>query len=352
MIGGGYGTGREIVEYFGSFGFLGGLMAMSLAFATLATILALSFEFARHFQVFDYRNFFKLLLGRGWAAFEILIVFQFLIVLAVLASAAGNILRDSFGMPYGVGLLLMLGIVGLLTFFGRELIVKVLTYWSVFLYVVFIAFFVTVLINAKTPFFGEHIIQTRIAPGWWTSGFKYALYNVAAVPLLLYVARGFKTRAEAMGSGVIAASIAMVPALLFHVVFIGYYPEIINQPIPVYWIMTNLGMSAFILIYSIMLFGTFIETGAGMLQGINERIDAYFLERRGYGATRAAHASLAVLGIVLSAFLSLFGITSLIAQGYGTMAWGFLAVYIIPLTTIGIWRISRNGHQSSSRAAL
>ena len=33
MIGGGYGTGREIVEYFTSYGFLGGLFGLCIAFA-------------------------------------------------------------------------------------------------------------------------------------------------------------------------------------------------------------------------------------------------------------------------------------------------------------------------------
>jgi len=57
---------------------------------------------------------------------------QFLLVLAVLASAAGNILRDNFGLPYGVGLSIVLVVVGALTFFGRDVIAKVLTFWSFF----------------------------------------------------------------------------------------------------------------------------------------------------------------------------------------------------------------------------
>lgn len=37
---------------------------MGVAYATLSVILALSFELARLHRVFDYWNFFKLLLGR------------------------------------------------------------------------------------------------------------------------------------------------------------------------------------------------------------------------------------------------------------------------------------------------
>jgi len=341
MVGGGYGTGREIVEYFTSYGFFGGLLGLGIALAAMAVILALTFEFARLFQVYDYRNFFRRLLGRGWIAFEVLIILLFLLVLAVLASAAGNILRDNFGIPYAVGLLIMLIVVGVLTFFGRDVIAKVLTFWSFFLYAVFFTFFISVFSGNWSAISGafEH---AEILPGWWQSGFKYALYNIAAVPLLLYIARVFETRSQALRSGVVASVIAMLPAVVFQFAFFAAYPEILEQAIPTYWMMGQLGMSVLLVVYSVMLFGTFIETGAGMLQGINERIDAYLLEKRGAGLGRISHAVIAVSAIVVSAILSLWGITNLIAQGYGTMAWGVLVIYVVPLLTVGLYRIIRS----------
>jgi len=344
MVGGGYGTGREIIEYFTSYGFLGGLLGLGIAFVCMATILALTFEFARIFKVYDYRNFFKCLLGPGWIVFEALIILLFLLVLAVLASAAGNILQDNFGISYGVGLSIMLLVVGLLTFFGRDVIAKVLTFWSFFLYAVFFTFFFLVFRYEWAPI-SQAMHHAEIIDGWWQSGLTYALYNIAAAPLLLYVARVFETRKEAMLSGVLAGAIAMVPALVFQVAFFAAYPEILEQDIPTYWMMGQLGMSVLLLVYSVMLFGTFIETGAGMLQGINERIDAYLEEKGGQGLGRLAHAVIAVASIGVSAILSLWGITRLIAQGYGAMAWGFLFVFVLPLLTLGLYRIIKSTKQ-------
>lgn len=338
MVGGGYGTGREIVEYFTSFGVVGGLLAIGISFAVLAIVLSLTFELARLFQVYDYRSFFKQLLGQGWFVFEILLILLFLLILAVLASAAGNILLDNFGMPYEVGLAIMLLVVGVLTFFGRELITRVLTFWSLFLYSVFIAFFWQVFSGDWTPIVEAAQISV-IEPGWWGSGFKYALYNLAIAPMLLYTARSFESRKESLSSGVVAALVGIMPAIIFHLSFFAAYPAVLEQPIPVYWMMDTLGMASLLLVYSVMLFGTFIETGAGMLQGINERIDAFLMEQRGHGASRSVHAALAVAAILVSALLSLIGITTLIAKGYGTMAWAFFVVYVIPLLTIGVARI-------------
>src|SRR5690606_421368 len=109
--------------------------------------------------------------------------------------------------------------------------------------------------------------------------------------------------------------------------------------LPAYWLITELGLTGLTVLFSIVLFGTFIETGAGMLQGINEGVDAWLAERGGAGLRRGAYAVLAVSAILVSALLSLWGITSLIAQGYGTIAWSFFAVYMVPLVTVGLYRI-------------
>lgn len=341
MVGGGYGTGRETVEYFTNFGFLGGAMGLGVAFLLIALVISLTFEFSRMNHVYDYRNFFKLLLGRGWVAYEVIMIIFFVLVLAVLASAAGNILRDHLHIPYFLGLAGMLVLVGVLTFFGRELIAKVLTFWSLFLYVVFITYFVVVFTQS-----GDVILRVigegEIVSGWAKSGFKYGAYNIAAIPVLLYVVRGFETRREALLSGVIAAVIALVPGLIFHVTFQAYYPEILQESIPIYWSMIKLGTDVLLIIYSVMLFGTFIETGAGMLQGINDRLDAYLTERHGTTLSRSTHAIIAVSAVTVSSLLSLVGITTLIAQGYGTIAWGFFAIYAVPIVMIGLPKILKN----------
>jgi uncharacterized membrane protein YkvI len=340
MVGGGYGTGREIVEYFTSYGAIGGLLGLSVAYLVLAAVLATTFEFARQFQAHDYRSFFRQLLGRGWVAYEILNVLLFLLVLAVLASAAGNILQDDFNIPYGVGLLILLSVVGLLAFFGQKYIARVLTLWSFFLYAVFIAFFIAVFTrNSLSLEAAFQIAETR--NGWAWSGFKYALYNLAIAPLLLYVVRGFETRGEALSSGAIAGAIALAPAVVFQIAFLTAWPAVLDEAIPAYWLMGQLGWTLLTVLFSVMLFGTFIETGAGMLQGINDRIDGYLAEVRNTSLQPIGRAAIAVSAILLSAVLSLWGITSLIAKGYGTMAWGFLVVYVIPLLTIGIYRLRK-----------
>jgi uncharacterized membrane protein YkvI len=118
------------------------------------------------------------------------------------------------------------------------------------------------------------------------------------------------------------------------------YPGIVEQTLPVYAVIAELGLGPLLVLYVVGLFGTFIETGAGFIQGINERIDAYLLESRGVALGKPARAGVAVLGVTASLSLGTFGLIALIARGYGTIAWGFFAVYVVPIVTIGLYRIS------------
>ena len=48
------------------------------------------------------------------------------------------------------------------------------------------------------------------------------------------------------------------------------------------------------------------------------------------------------MALLVSALLmSRFGIIDLVAIGYGALTWTFLAVLVVPLFTVGLWKIRR-----------
>jgi uncharacterized membrane protein YkvI len=338
MIGGGYGTGRELVEFFTRFGmaegYLGQLLATALVSATFVATLVL----AVRYQTYDYRSFFKLILGRAWFLFEALIVVLFVLVLAVMGSAAGSIMEDTFGLPATAGALIMLLVVVVLTFFGRDLITRVLASWSIFLYLVFIAYFVAVMLDLQ-PADWQGKLDWRVDTDWMVGGLQYALYNVTAIPIILYSARAIETESQAVGAGLLGGVIAMVPGMLFHWSFLGAYPGILDASLPVYTIFDGLNLPVLYACYLVVLFGTFIETGAGNIQGFIERLDSWWAETRGGSLKRWHHALIAATALILAGVLADFGIVDLIAQGYGTIAWGFLFVFLLPLFTVGLYRL-------------
>lgn len=340
VIAGGYGTGRELVEFFLRYGPLGGLLAMLLISTVIwSAVCAASFEFARLHRHFDYRTFFQALLGRWWFLFEICYVLLLMIVLAVIAAAAGSILQEIFGLPYAVGVLGMMAAVGFLVFRGSDTIEKFLTMWSVLLYAAYGIFFLMSLRR-----FGGDIVDGftthPIAEGWITGGVQYAAYNLAVVPAVLFSIRHLTTRREAIGAGILAGPIAIIPGLLFYVAMASQYPAILERDVPANMLLELLGSRTFQIVFQVVLFGTLIETGTGMIHAINERIASVFEERR--TAMHPALRPAVALGLLaLAAALARFGIKDLIAKGYGGITWGVLAVFVIPVLTLGVWKIRR-----------
>jgi uncharacterized membrane protein YkvI len=340
-IAGGYGTGRELVEFFLNYGPLGGILGMFLVTTLMwSIILAVSFEFSRKFKAYDYRTFFKKLLGPFWFLFEIIYAVQIFLVLAVIGSAAGIILRDNFGLPYMAGVLIMLAAVGFLTFKGKGLIENFLSIWSIILYLVYAAFFVVALMKFG-PLIRDSFASGTILPKWALGGFKYALYNLGTVPAVLFCLNHIQSRKEAVTAGILGGFIGIIPGALFFVAVVGHYPGVLPEEIPAVFLLQKAGVPLLLIVFQLVLFGTLIETGTGFIHSVNERIRST-LEAKGKELLRWERPLVAVIMLLMALGISMFGLVNLIAKGYGSASWGFLIAYIIPILTVGIYKIFKS----------
>ena len=339
-IAGGYGTGREVVEFYTRHGAYGGLYGLALTAAGIAVLTALTFEFARQVRAYDYRAFFKELIGPFWIAFEILYLCLLLLVLGVVGSAAGAMVAEHTVIPESIGLLIMLGIVAVLIFYGRELVEKVMVFLALFLYGAFLFYFVVVFPDS----WGQIALELEEASpplqsDWIVSASKFTLYSSAAAVFALFATRGIRTRTEALTSGALCGVFLMLPGLLFHISFLGALPEVIAQNVPVHWMITNLDNDMLLSVYLLAMLGTFLGTGSGFIQALNERLDGWSMERLGRVLSPATHSGVAIGGLLVSALFGQLGVITLIARGYGTIAWGFLLVFVLPVLFIASWKI-------------
>ena len=338
VIAGGYGTGREIVEFFLNFGPLGGLLAMVLVTTVLwALVCSATFEFARVFKAYNYRTFFTKLLGKFWFLFEICYFVLLLIVLAVIASAAGSILQETFGLNYYIGVVGMMVGVGILIFKGKDTIENILSYWSFLLYATYIIF----VIICFTKFGGNitsKLFGGEIAPGWALGGFKYAFYNLGIIPAILFATRHIETRKEAIGSGIMAGLIGIIPGFLLYIAMISKYPEILNVTVPANFMLEAFNLKVFQIIFQVVLFGTLIETGTGFIFAVNERIASVYEEKKTKMPSWISIVLPTVL-LIAGVFIAQFGLIGLIAKGYGTITWGFFYIYALPVVTLGVWKV-------------
>lgn len=333
-IGGGYGTGRELVEFFLRYGAWGGLLAMALAITIWSAVCAVTFELSRMTAAYDYRTFTRQLLGPAWELYEICYLTMMILILAVMAAAAGAILRNVFGIPFFLGALAIVACIGFFVFKGTSAVERFLSMWSFVLYANYAVFLVWCLAR-----FGGDIQSTLVAgevfPGWLIGGIKYGANNVGVLPAMLFVVRHFETRKDALTAGVLAGPLGISPGLLLYLAMLGQYPEIVSQTVPTDYLLSILGSKAFRVVFQIALLGTLIDTGTAMIHAVNERINNVLVER---GRTMPPYLrpALAALLLLVAFLLARFGLINLIAKGYGTVAWGFLLLFVVPVLTIGL----------------
>lgn len=338
VIGGGYSTGRELVQFFLPAGAWGGLLGMLVTMGVWSSVLAVSFELVRVTHSYDYKSFFIELLGRGWFLFEIAYFVLLLLVMAVIGAAAGAVASESFGIPALAGTLALMAIIGLLVFFGSGLIEKVLAFWAVLLYLLY-----AVIIVWCIAAFGDRIVASFATPPaglkWLGAGLTYAGYNMAAIPAVFFCLRHQTRRREAISAGLLAGPIAMLPGVLLYVAMMGRYPEIGGQTVPTNFLIGQLHAPWFLLTFQVVFFGILVKTGTALLHAINERVAKTF-ETRGSRMPRILRSVMSVSVLALSVFAATaVGLVDLIAKGYGLLTYVFIALLILPVLTVGVWQI-------------
>ena len=347
VIGGGYATGRELAEFFLARGPWGGLIAILFATLLFSIFSSLTFLAARRFQTYDYKSFFKQLLGPAWHLFELAYLIFVVLILAVYGAASGAIGNALFGAPLWAGTIVLALCIASVVAFGNKAVERLFRDVSYLLYGVYALFIVLALwkFGSRVPSGFAAYHQTS---GWALSGVTYFGYNIFGAVVILPVLRHLMNDRDAVIAGTIAGPLTMLPALLFFIPMVAFYPEVQSATLPSDFLLQRIGSPAFHILFQAMIFSALLESGTSSVHAINERIDRAREARTGKELTHRQRLSIAALVLVGCMFLaSRFGLVELIATGYRALAYILLATFILPLVTIGVWKLA---HLPAQRA--
>ena len=271
IIGGGYATGREFAEFFIPSGPVGGLLGMTLAAVVFSVVCSITFWFAHVTASYNYRTFFKNLLGPGWVVFDASYLVFILIVLSVYGAAAGEIGVALFGWPVVIGtLLFILGIAGIVAF-GNVAVERLFGYVTILIYAVYITFIVLALTR-----FGDAIkasFALHVPPkNWIANGVTFSGYQLLCAIIVLPVARHLRRPKDAFIAGVLCGPVAMIPGILYFVAMLAFYPQIGGVALPSDYLLQRFNLPFFHYLFQLMLFCALLESGTGVVHAVNERV--------------------------------------------------------------------------------
>lgn len=356
LVGGGYASGREVVEYGARFGVLGEFSLMAI-FAGFTAVSVLVFEFARVTRSYDYKAFVEGLIGRAWPAFDVLFVAMAVLVIAVMASAAGNIMEATLGVPYLVAVLAIVIVVGVLLAQGESVIEAFKTAGSALLYGGFLLFAAVVLATQweglQAAVFAD---DTSAVPGATPlsavkAGVLYVGYNLAVYPAVLFALHRQESRRDAVVAGVLSGAVMTVPFALTYLAVLAFYPSpsVVEAAVPWLAMLEQVGLAPVTVAYGVVVGWTLLETSLGLLHAILDRVDRHIGDvavgplagREELGDRETGLIGAGVLSA--AALLAQLGIVELVAKGYTAMAVGFLALFALPLFTVGVYKIATAG---------
>jgi uncharacterized membrane protein YkvI len=330
VIGGGYATGREIVEFFVQAGPARGLAGLAVTAAVWSVMSALSFDLAREAAAYDYQSFFRRLLGRAWYLFDACYVAILVLVLCVLGAAAGEIAGQLFGAPRVAGAVVLLLAVTAITYLGAAAIERFFSLWGAGMCLAYAA-----LLGASLWLFRDAIGSALLQGSggereWWKGGLQYAGYNLAVIPAILHCARHQRSRRDSLVAGLLCGPIAVVPGLCLYLALLAVFPATLQAPIPLRLLLDRLDLAWLGVGLQVVIFGTLVQTGVGVLQGFTERLFAArpTFERREQVRRTVAAFLVGTFAILVA---ERFGIIALIAHGYGTLSWLIIATFVAPL---------------------
>lgn len=369
LIGGGYATGREIVAYGAKFGPRGWLAIVAI-FVGFTVMAALTFEVARVFRVYEYKGFMRRIIGRAWPLFDLLFGLMAVLVIAVMASAAAEIMDETLGVPSLVGTGIIVVAVGVLSYYGSRVIEAFKSVGTGLLYVAYLAFGALVL----TRRWGEVTdVFAGLTPSYLAAvgtpevlgaGVLYVGYNLVAFPAVLFTLGRQTSRRQTLVAALVAGLMMTLPFALTWLCLMAFYPspEVMDAAVPWLPMLDAVGGGAVVAVFGVVMGWTLLETSVGLIHALLDRIDEDLKSSdveipgpgsppagEGAGAGTAARGGLSrlqsgLLGagiLVAAAALSRVGIIALVARGYTFMGYLFIALFGVPLLTVGLWRVLR-----------
>lgn len=276
MIGAGFASGQEILQFFGGFG-INGVWGIVVAAVTYAACGALIMLVAIQMGTTNYN--YLIVPGKNKVLLAIVDVFMaFLLfgMFSVMVVGASSLLQQQFGFPLLVGGILMVLLAILTVYWGSDSLMA--SFNIVVPLMIICAIVISVLAIVQAPEIAFHDTTNTVRPNsmvgnWFLSALLFVFYSVlGAVGTLPDLALKLKERKGAIVSSLLGATVLGAIALIVYVAVMSNIAQAANYPMPMLTLANQISPICGI-IYIFVLFAAIYTTAVGALFGIKSRVD-------------------------------------------------------------------------------
>lgn len=338
ITGGGFATGREASQYFAQFGpsSFGLVLLVGMLFAMLSF---LTIELARKFRAYDYGTWSRELLGRMAWLVDLLFVVMAVIVCAVALSGGAVVLREAAHISLTWGIVLGLVVTAAIVSLGRAAVLFTKIIGAAILTTTYVLCAGAALAAVEWSGIVKGMPSQPFGMTWTRSVIEYVCYNTVALPACLYAMRGIKSTRESAAAGVIMGLLWAVPMMLILLCVFAAGDEATRAAAPLHTALLAFGGAALLACYYGVLGWTLFDTAVGMIFAVIGRCERRRGHARPWIHVLVWRIPITVVFFGMAIAVAQEGIAKLVEDWYGTIAYAFMIVIVVPLATRGVWKL-------------
>ncbi|MCS0673619.1 hypothetical protein [Cytobacillus firmus] len=271
IVGAGFASGQEILQFFTSFGWMGigGAILATIFFAFLGMNLT---QLGSRLQTDSHKDVIYHICGRYLGiAVDFIITFFLFGVAAVMLAGSGSIFEEQFGIPSMAGNVIMAVVTILTVCLNIQKVISIISLVTPFLLVMVIVIGGYALSTMGINFSEVQKLaesQTPAASNWFMGGLLYVSYNIAAGAAMLAVMGGTTKDEKQAGMGGILGGAGLgilILAMLVKMDVVG------GSEMPILALANEIS-PVFGLLMFVVLLGMIYNTAVGMLYAFTARI--------------------------------------------------------------------------------
>jgi uncharacterized membrane protein YkvI len=321
IVGAGFASGQEILQYFTSFGYLGiiGAIISTALFAYLGmnlTRLGSRMQTTSHKEVVY--GISGKLIGR---IVDYIIIFTLFGVGVVMIAGAGSIFSQQFGLPSFLGSTVMAILIIITIMLNVQKVITIIGSITPFLILTVVGLSVYSLFTMDSSFAALDPIareQLSAVPNWFLSSINYVSFNIAVGASMAILMGGTEKNEKVAARGGFLGGLGLgILIILSHLAIFSKVDVVGGADMPMLQIANDLSPTLGIF-FSVILFAMIYNTGVSMLFSFSARFVVM--------GTKKFKIFVVIVGVV-AYILSFVGFTQLVSMFYPIV--GYLGLFLV-----------------------
>ncbi|RUL49569.1 YkvI family membrane protein [Lysinibacillus antri] len=327
VVGGGFASGQEIMQFFTGFGLYGilGAFVAAIGFAFLGMNVA---QLGYELQTTSHKEVVYHIAGRKFGTIlDILITFFLFAVTVAMFAGSASTFKQVFGIDPFIGSLVMAILTVATLMLNVKSIINVIAVATpyllgIILIIAIYSIYTMDLSLTEQSMLAQH--QRTAAPNWLIGAFLYVSYNLAtSVAMLTVIGSTASSRKSAGMGGIIGGVILGVLILLINIAMFAKMDIVSGTDMPILEIAINLHPIVGILM-AITLLAMIYSTAVGLL---------YSFIIRFVSPKEEIYKPAVILVGAIGFMASFVGFTTLVGKVYSLMGYlGFALIFVIILS--------------------